>query len=102
MDLQREVEEELRERGTSMLLGWGQIGMLMQWICVVFFSLNFELVMALDNDAVGMVDMVNLCCGWRRQKAVVVGGSAGSCLLVVVGCRRHCSLRERGTAMQCR
>ncbi|CAL9012978.1 unnamed protein product [Prunus brigantina] len=37
----------------------------MQWVlglCGVFFSLNFELVMAWDDDAVAMVGMVNLCC----------------------------------------
>ncbi|VVA27318.1 Hypothetical predicted protein [Prunus dulcis] len=55
--------------------------------------------MAWDDDAVAMVDMVNLCCDWRREKAVVVGGSAGSWLFFAVGCRRHCLLRER--ALRC-
>ena len=58
--------------------------------------------MAWGDDAMAMMDMVNLCRSWMREKVVVVGGSAGSWLLVVVGCRQRCSLRERGTAMRFR
>ncbi|ONI01551.1 hypothetical protein PRUPE_6G145900 [Prunus persica] len=80
-----------------MLLGWGKIGTMMQWVCVVFFSLNFKRVRAYwDDDAVAMADMVT---GGERKQCWWVGLLALGCCWLWLVCRRRCWLWEKGTVM---